>query len=90
MSNENFWDDLAESMIGSIAMDSVVLPYVNHVAEKYGYVKFDTYEDAIELCNKNHVDVAECPECGWISEGNWYEHPDHDGVCSDCEVEKEY
>lgn len=87
---DNFIDELMEDLNGSIAMDSVVLNRINLTAKKYDNPEFDTYSDALELIEKHGGECAECPECGWISEGNFYEHPDHDGVCSDCEVAEEY
>jgi len=81
-------DDLAETLVGAMAMDSVVLDLINWIAEKFEITEFESYSDALDLIQQsNIVECDECPECGWFSEGNFYEHPDHDGVCSDCEVE---
>jgi hypothetical protein len=85
----SFVDDLIEELVGSIAMDSVVLDRINGVADDHNKPHFESYEEAVELIQNNHGELAECPECGWFSEGNWYDHPDHDGVCNDCEVEEE-
>ena len=85
--NDEYLKYLAESLYGCCAMDSVVLDIINSIAEDYNQPKFESYTEALELLQENQIECAECPNCGWISEGNFYEHPDHDdGVCSDCEV----
>ena len=84
-----FVNELNDELQGCVAMDSVILERLNNIAKKFKQPAFGTYVDAVLLVQKHGFDCDECPECGWISEGNWYEHPDHDGVCSDCEVVKE-
>ena len=57
------------------------------VCEDFNVPALD-WNEALEFCQELEFEIAECPCCGWVSEGNYYEHPDHEeGVCDNCEEE---
>ena len=79
-------EDLYEAMMGgnSIGHTSLVV----YACEKHNVPALD-WDEALEFCKEMEFEIDECPCCGWVSDGNFYDHPEYaEGVCSDCEVEE--
>lgn len=81
--SDKFLEDLSEALMGgnSIGHGSLIA----YCCEEHGYDLIEWHE-ALELLQSEGYEIDECPACGWVNDGNYYEHPDYEeGVCSDCE-----
>ena len=57
---------------------------VQITCEDFGVEPID-WNEALCLLQDNDYSVEECPQCGWVSEGNFYQSEDCDeDVCERC------
>lgn len=80
--SDNFLTELYDAVIqgNSLGHHSLVVA----VCEKHK-VPVLSWDEALGILQTDGFEAEECPECGWVTEGNYGTHEDHEsGVCSDC------
>lgn len=84
---KKFLEDLCEAMMGGNSLGHaglVVATCEEHEQPELGW------QEALELLQEKDYEIDECPRCGWVSEGNFYEHSEYpEGVCYDCQEKEE-
>lgn len=76
-------EDLNDAMMGGNSIGHTTLVVL---ACKDHNVPALDWNQALTFCQEMEFEIDECPCCGWVTEGNYYEHPEfEEGVCDNCE-----
>ena len=76
-------EDLHEALMGGNSLGHTSL--VVSVCKDHN-VPILAWNEALDFCREMDFELDECPCCGWVTEGNFYDHPEYEtGVCDNCE-----
>jgi hypothetical protein len=87
---EQLAQDLSDAMMGGNSIGHSSL--LTYVFKDYDITDESCqldWSDSLAFCQSKGHEIEECPCCGWVTEGNFYEHPDYEsGVCDNCAEEE--